>query len=288
MFLVPARPLTVSLRHRLLTPLGALAAAVIGVGLGAGCIGLESGEVIDLLDIHDRWSRSTETPASVGGEITTRQLILSSYDLEIEYLDASEQVQTTRYEMTTLFGGPGVDTEVSVRLDPARPDQPVIVSWAAEFSGARWRAALLLIASGILIAAGGLVIAYAMIQRWRAASLAAEASTEVHCPVVDATLRQQGRQKFLDVRFEIPEHPDLPRESRGRRHRASFRAKKRQPLYADDAGTLLVALVPRADPKLAVPISDDLHPFALTPAQRRAHEEALAAHRARAEGDGAR
>jgi hypothetical protein len=270
MQLVPARPLVVKTSFTLLSTAGSVAMILLGIAAGAGFFWMESADVQDLVSIAERWERAQPTEARVGGDVTTSNFIFSDYELDVTYLDLGATERTVKYEFTTLFGGPDVDEEISVRVAADRPDAP-IVSWAVEYTGARWCAVVFLILAGALISVGLVTLGWAMLSKWRSASLAGVAATEVHCPVLEAQVTVVQGNEMLAVTYRIPEDADVPVVARGVTHKANFKLKKRRPLMtADDA---LVVLVPRDRPTAPVPMTEDFHPYALSPGQKLQYED---------------
>jgi hypothetical protein len=272
MQLLPSRPLVVKTGFAVWSVVGGALMLVLGVAIAGGFVFMESHDARDLLEIKERWERSVPTDARVGGEVTTSNFIFDDYELDVTYLDLEGAERRAKYEFVTLLGGPSAEDDVSVRFDPERPDAPV-VSWAAEYTGARWRAVAFLVVVGLLMAAGCAFFGWQAIGRWRSAVLAGKASTEVHCPVVGVSVRNVQGQQYLDLQYQIPEGAEVPAVAHGTTHKASFRPKKRGPLFVDPEGSLLVALVPRDRATAPIAMAEDIHPFVLSPGQRMQYEE---------------
>jgi len=274
MNLVPDRPLEIKSSYRWFAPMGGFVLILLGVLLAGGMGYWQAAEVSDLLDIQDRFERGTPTPADVSGEVTTSNFILDEYKLEIVFIDGSGEQRKVDYEFVTLFGGPGTDADASVRLDPEDSTKPIL-SWAAEYAGARWRAVGMFVLGSVLGAIGCGYGGWTVLQRWLATCRAAQASIEVHCPISKQTLREVNQRRFLDIECQIPSSAELPAEVRGRSFKFTYSLKKQQPLYADVEGTSLVVLVPHSMPTAAVAGHADLHPFRLSPTQAQELEDAI-------------
>ncbi|HEY3494134.1 MAG TPA: hypothetical protein VGK73_05585, partial [Polyangiaceae bacterium] len=67
--------------------------------------------------VHDErvWNAGgPEIPAVYYGRVTTRQFVMKSYDLQVQFLSPDGTPRSKELEVTTLFGGLAEDGNVSV------------------------------------------------------------------------------------------------------------------------------------------------------------------------------
>src|SRR6478609_7332416 len=121
-------------------------ALMVGLSLLAafGCVAAYAwlaGDSVSLI-LHDQrvWSAGgPELPAGVEGDVTTRQFVLSSYDLKVSDRTPDGRAHEQPLKFDT-FGTIPDDRESTVRLAPGNSDD-FALSTAVAVSGKRWASA---------------------------------------------------------------------------------------------------------------------------------------------------
>ena len=81
-----------------------------------------------------------EIPAGIDGRVTTRQFVLKSYELTVQFVTPDGTLRNKNLELTTLFGGIAEEREPTVRLMPGSVDD-FALSLAVDVAKTRWAAA---------------------------------------------------------------------------------------------------------------------------------------------------
>lgn len=254
---------------------------LIGVVLCAiaavGCMILYGGMARDAASLiqHDQkvWDAGgPELPASVDGDVTTRQFVLNSYDLKVRYKTVDGQVREQPLKFDTL-GSMAEDQETTVRLAPGSSDDFALSS-AVAASGKRWAATAFFGGVGIFLLGGAFsVLGFATSKQWRRVHHAARHGTAVACQLLarEKILNQgkdTGSEKLTFRVPALPGHPTLD---------VSYQLRTKGSAVATlEGGAAVLALVPKDAPQGAILLLRDFYPLELDNAQRQQAEQAIA------------
>jgi hypothetical protein len=252
---------------------------VVLCGLGAvGCMILYGGMAWDAASLirHDQqvWGAGgPELPAAVDGKVTTRQFVLSSYDLKVHYQTPDGQVREHPLKFDT-FGSMPEDQGTSVRLAPGATDDFALNS-AVDVSGKRWAAAAFFGGVGIFLFGGGLIaLAFATSKQWRRVHHAARQGTALACQLLARErIVNEGKDTGAEkLTFRIPAHSGRPPLE------VSYQLRtKGSDVITLNGGAAVLALVPADGPQDAILLLRDFYPIELSEAERRQAEQAIAA-----------
>jgi hypothetical protein len=232
-------------------------------------------EVQGILRDKEVWA--TGAPAmggKVDGQEKSNQFILYSYDLKVEYRDAWGKDRSGTSSFSLLFSSLDTARPPAVRYDPKSPDQ-FTVSWAMDELGARWGAAGLY-AFGVLALSGSLLlIGWGASRRLLDARRVAEQSDEVRLFVVSRTQQVVNGQVTgaTIYRYSVPEALG----GDGKTEQEIVLARGEAPLFADEGGNVMVALVSPIAKTRPVVVRRDLYPFDFTADEAREIRERMQA-----------
>jgi hypothetical protein len=254
---VPAGPRSLAPRYVLYRRLGAAALLLVAIAAIGGYGVMSVSAASQVLHEQQIWDGTKVTvPAEVDGDVTTRQLVLKSYDLVVKYSGCGG-VCKGKLEFDTLGGGIG-DGETLVRFDP-KNHRDFALNVALETASQRWLAAGFFAVVGIgLIGFGSLFVAYLAVRQIGHARRAIEDGVEEACRIVSVTEQRTYGQSTgqYTYRFRLPDHY----ADRGKlEYEAVFNVKKSKPLLVDD-GAALIALVPRTGKAVPLALREDLYP----------------------------
>jgi hypothetical protein len=225
---------------------------------------------------HDQrvWAAGgLEGPAKVSGEVTTRQFVLKSYRLKVEYVTPDGVSHQHELEFDTLFGGMDEQSEQLVRLTPNQLDD-FAFGPAVEAATPRYFAVLFFLLAGGGIAVAVAVLALATYRQLVRVSAAARQGVLrptplVHRERVVVNGRDSGAEKVI---FRLTRPDGSPVDVTWQ-----LRTKGDQLLVADE-GRALLALVP-PDPLQAIALLESFYPLALPAADESRTRSALASWR---------
>jgi hypothetical protein len=251
---------------------------VVLCGLAAvGCVILYSSMAWDTASLirHDQqvWSAGgLELPATIDGEVTTRQFVLNSYDLKVHYKTADGQVRDQPLKFDTL-GSMDENQATSVRLAPGSLDDFALSS-AVDVSGKRWAAAAFFGGVGIFLLGGAFsVLGFATSKQWRRVHHAARRGSALACQLLarEKVLNQGSDTGAEKLTFRVPAHAGRPPLD------VSYQLRtKGSDVVTLDGGTAVLALVAADAPQGAILLLRDFYPLALGENERRQAEHAVA------------
>jgi hypothetical protein len=251
---------------------------VVLCGIAAtGCMILYGGMARDAASLiqHDQqvWGAGgSDLPASVDGEVTTRQFVLNSYDLKVRYKTLDGQVREQPLKFDTLGSMPD-DDATTVRLAPGSMDDFALSS-AVAASGKRWAATAFFGGVGIFLLGGAFgVLGFATSKQWRRVHHAARHGTPLACRLLSREkVLNQGKDTGSEkLTFRVPAGPGHPELD------VSYQLRtKGSAVIALDGGAAVLALVPADAPQGAILLLSDFYPIELGDAERRQAEQAIA------------
>lgn len=214
-----------------------------------------------------------EGPVQVGGQVTTRQFVLKSYKLDVEYTTPDGVRHPHELEVETLFGGLEEDVESRVRLSPTNPDD-FAINTVVEASTARYFAALFFLVAGGGIAATLGYLAWMVYKQMRRVRRAAQDGVLRLTPLVSRERvfvngQDTGAEKVV---FRVLQ-PD------GAWVNVDYQLGTNGGLLTTSDGSSVLAVVPRADPAQAVLMLTSLYPFVFSPSDAQQLRASLVATR---------
>ncbi|AKU94127.1 hypothetical protein AKJ09_00791 [Labilithrix luteola] len=261
--LLPSRPwpLAPGYVKKLLFGGGLLIASAVAVGLA-----LVSSVVRDARQLEsDRavWNAQTsvEVPALVQGTLSTRNFLVHSYKFDVRYV-TEEGERNEKLEFTALTER-DQSLEPMVRYEPNQPSR-FALNWAVQLTESRvaWIVALA-IGAIVLVAKLG-KRGRAMIREARDAERLSIEGVPAICEVLSVD-RQLGQKRISDgqdgYRFRFPE------EFGGGEAEVVIPHRRGTALFVGDRGKMLVVVL-RSDPRVFLPITSKLFPFAFDPSMR--------------------
>ncbi|HEY3498299.1 MAG TPA: hypothetical protein VGK73_26575, partial [Polyangiaceae bacterium] len=206
--------------------------------------------------------------------VTTRQFVMKSYDLQVQFLSPDGTPRSKELEVTTLFGGLAEDGNVSVRLMPGSTDD-FALNVAVAATKTRWAAAAFLGVVGILVLGGAFIfVVFAIARQSRRVVRAARTGTPVACELVSREqVLHQGNPTGAEIfKFKLPPAtPGAPPAEVS----YQFRTKGSDVVLLA-SGKSVLALVPRDTPSNAILVLRDYYPLRLSDAERLQADAAVA------------
>ncbi len=251
----------------------------IGVAAAVGYAWWQYDSVGELVDQTRVWRAGVPAPQTeVKGEVTTNRFVFRSYDLNVRFVDQKGALHEGKLTFDTLGG------EVDQKRDPAvhylenAPDR-FALSWAMDVTTSRWVAVVFMAVVGVGLVGGSFgYIGWLCLRRLADARRCAARSDEVIVRITKVVAQMvHGRQAGTTYHFE-----GQTVDGRTVAGKAVMQ-KNQEPLFADAARQTIVALVPPENPKRAVVLRQDFHPFQLT-ADEQAQARAAIARGAMAHG----
>lgn len=239
--------------------LGGLALGLIGLAAAVG-LGIWQYEAItQLLDQTRVWRDGVPAVRTeVSGKETTNKVIFHTYALDVHYFDAGGAVHDAKLEFDTLA------TEVDQTVDPlvryARDDPGrFALSWAMDVKTSRWVSIGFMLVAGFGLVSGCfLLLGYGALRRLTDARRCARRSDEILVRVTKAT------QQFVNGRHKMTEYLYSGQTLDGRPVAGKVLFPPNyEPLFADQAKQVMVALVPQENLKRSVVLRGDFYPFEL-------------------------
>src|SRR5689334_14018190 len=107
-----------------------------GFTIGLGYYGVT--DVTGLLADQALWQSGTPAvDVRLHGREKSNRVILKSYELEVEFLDAQHGVHSGKTEFTSLFSSVDQNKQPEVHYDAKDPHH-FALSWAIDVAGGRW------------------------------------------------------------------------------------------------------------------------------------------------------
>jgi hypothetical protein len=115
---------------------------VVGAALAIGMLFFGIKAVGSLMSDQGLWKSGVATDlVRVSGREKSSRMILKTYELDVEFLDAKRVEHKGKIEFTTLFMGVDQKQEPTVHYDAANPEK-FALSWAIDTVTGRWMAAV--------------------------------------------------------------------------------------------------------------------------------------------------
>ena len=102
----PAGPYSLATKYVVYRLTAAILALVIAVACFIGYGSMARNQAAGILHDERVWNAGgPDIPAGIEGNVTTRQFVLKSYDLTVQFVSPGGALQNKHLELTTLFGG---------------------------------------------------------------------------------------------------------------------------------------------------------------------------------------
>jgi hypothetical protein len=254
MAILPRRPLKVRFSVRLRAWAAAGLLALAGLAILGAASWFQGGALVHLVRERSIWAHGTPAADSgVQGKRRTTNAIYNHYTLDVSWEDDDGELHAGKLDFSTLLGRVDTEPEPEVRYDPKEPDR-FALNWAIDATGSRLGE---IVVSWALFALLGLILVRRM--RVPLAELAeirhcAEYADEVELIVLGIEpVVQKGRPTAAHRwRFQVA----------GTSERGEVLVRKNlRPLYADAAGTRVLAPRSRLQPDRPVILDESLAPF---------------------------
>jgi hypothetical protein len=224
---------------------------------------------------HDQrvWNAGgPELPASVDGEVTTRQFVLNSYDLKVHYRGPDGRARDLPLKFETLGSIPD-DQATTVRVAP-QTFEDFALSSAVDASGKRWAATLFFGVVGVFLLGGAFgFLGFAAAKQWRRVSRAARHGTALKCELLSRErVMNQGKDTGAEkLTFRVPSaEPGQPARD------VSYQLRtKGSSVITLDGGAAVLVLVPPALPQDAIVLLRDFYPIELGETERQQAERSV-------------
>jgi hypothetical protein len=251
------------------------ALAAVGSVVGYGYMAWSGASDI----LHDQriWNAGGPLlPASVHGKVTTRQFVLKSYHLEVEFSSPDGRERHHKVEFDTLFGALPKDGPMEVRVSPDNPNDFTLGA-VVEIASKRWAAVGFFGVVGIFLIGGSFtIITWASTRQWRRVARAAHSGVPVSCPFVhrEAVINQgrpTGAEKFT---FRVP-----AAVAKGIDVEVTYQCRTKDNDIIQLSGEKYVlALVPPDAPTQAILLLRDYYPLRLSSSDRLQADSAIASN----------
>jgi hypothetical protein len=233
---------------------------LIGIAASLGYAWWQYDAVRELIEQTGIWQAGVPAAWSeVKGEVTTNRFIFRGYDLDVTYLDAQGARHQGKLKFDTLGGAVDQKRDPVVHYLKDAPDR-FALSWSMDVRTSRWVSVGFMALVGIGLVGGSFsYLGWLALRRLADARRCAARSDEVIVRITKVVPQMvQGRHTGNTIHFAGVTVDG--REVAGK----MVLAKKYEPLYADPSLQTMVALVPPENPKRAVVLRSDFHPFLLT------------------------
>ena len=215
-----------------------------------------------------------EIPAGIDGRVTTRQFVLKSYELTVQFVTPDGTLRNKNLELTTLFGGIAEEREPTVRLMPGSVDD-FALSLAVDVAKTRWAAAAFFVVIGILLLGGACAgIVYAIARQSRRILRAARTGTPQACELISREpILYQGSPTGTDTfKFKVASAVAgaPPTEVK-----YQLRTKGSDVVQLA-SGKAVLALVPAGAPDKAILVLRDYYPLGFSDSERMQADAAVA------------
>ena len=256
--ILPGPPYTISPtfvrgRHRLTAIL--LAAGLGFLALGLGLAGSEAVTIVRDARVWEIGEPALAT--SVEGKESSQYFIFRSYDLDVEFLDAEENEHSGRIEFDTIFGSVDTKRDPLVRYLPSDP-ATFSLSWGRDVVTYRWAYVAVFAVFGVGIGGAFFYLPFGFFRELSTAKACSRQATEVELTVDSA--REDGQNIHYKLRGQSPWGQPLQETFVGQTELGG-------PLFLDESGTKVLALVSPDRPGQALVVRDTLLPFEFAPAE---------------------
>jgi hypothetical protein len=208
---------------------------------------------------HDLWKRgAVAAEVTVPGSATTHVLIVTTYELDVGYRDQAGTAHRGRAELTTLFAPLPNVAPVAVRYDPQAPDR-FVLSWAVEFTSARWQACSVLLVAGVAFGVLFRQLGRRALVRLADARAAAIESEDVELEVAGMDTLKEWNRSTGQVKYQylVPIDGGKPKK----RQVTFNRRKQHTPIFIDEKRTRLLAVRTPKAPDRPIVLRSDCYPF---------------------------
>jgi len=237
------------------TVLKATAVAVLLAALSGVTGWLTVSNVGKVLHVQRVWAEGVDAGGEVGfeGEVTTRNFVLKSYDLEIQFQDRLGRVRSFDCEFDRFFTGPEERDPIEVRYLEDDPAQAT-TSWQHDAVPHMWIWILITAAMAVGAATGAVyMVASAVATVGRVKELARSGQL-IAVEVIEAEAQVVEKVTTVTMKLALPG---------GGETKHVFQEGKTDPYLVDD-GTRVLALA-SLDGLTIHPLRHDGHPIDLAP-----------------------
>lgn len=234
---------------------------VTGTALALGAPAWQAFEARKIRADQSLWNRGLEAAhGQVRGSGTTHNFILSSYELDVDYVDGTGAAHRGRAEFNLLFTSLADRAPAEVRYDPQAPDR-FALSWAVENSEARWASVAFLGIAGLVM---GLVLIHLGRETLRRLAEARQAVLDSEDIEIELAGTVRAKQYGRSTGVITYQYVVSDASGKLKKRKVSFnRRKKHTPIFLDPEKTRVLAVRPRQAADRPIVLRSDFYPFDL-------------------------